>query len=213
MLQYSNARYYDPSLERFISEDPIGYRGGINLYEYVGDRPTNATDPTGRLPNLCSPQHSKENVKVDRIAFKQAMSPTDPGTVEELTWATKVLSIIDIVITALEDPAAVAYPVAGHSAVDKILEVLPDFDEQLMKTNGVAVWVHVTGKCCECEHHGFLLLRTRLNWQDKDGGWTKWGKQGAGNQQLQGWAVDDKAGIAAAVIAASKDAVKAFSCP
>jgi hypothetical protein len=74
-------------------------------------------------------------------------------------------------------------------------------------------WVHTTGKCCERERHGFLCFRTRLNWQDKDGGWTKWGKQGAGNQQLEGWAVGDKAGIAAAVIAASKDAVKAFSCP
>ncbi len=29
--------------------DPISYRGGVNLYEYVGDGPTNATDPLGEL--------------------------------------------------------------------------------------------------------------------------------------------------------------------
>jgi hypothetical protein len=29
------------------SHDPIGYRGGINLYECVGDNPTDRTDPNG----------------------------------------------------------------------------------------------------------------------------------------------------------------------
>jgi len=47
MLQYSNARYYDPALERFISVDPVLYRAGMNLYEYVGDSPTNRIDPSG----------------------------------------------------------------------------------------------------------------------------------------------------------------------
>ena len=32
-----------------FSHDPIGYRGGINLYEYCGDGPVNAVDPEGLL--------------------------------------------------------------------------------------------------------------------------------------------------------------------
>ena len=40
-------RYYDASLSTWISRDPIGYRGGINLYEYVGDNPLTRTDQTG----------------------------------------------------------------------------------------------------------------------------------------------------------------------
>jgi hypothetical protein len=33
----------------FLRRDPIGYRGGINLYEYCGDDPLTGTDPLGLL--------------------------------------------------------------------------------------------------------------------------------------------------------------------
>jgi RHS repeat-associated protein len=46
-LYYYRARYYDAGLERFISRDPITYRGGLDLYEYVGDGPVTRTDPAG----------------------------------------------------------------------------------------------------------------------------------------------------------------------
>ncbi|MEB3220007.1 MAG: putative Ig domain-containing protein [Nostocales cyanobacterium 94392] len=47
-LYYYRARYYDLSLGRFISQDPIGFGGeDANLYRYVGNNPVNATDPSG----------------------------------------------------------------------------------------------------------------------------------------------------------------------
>ncbi len=47
-FNYFNARYYDPSLGRFITQDPIGFAGGdANLYRYAGNNPTNFTDPSG----------------------------------------------------------------------------------------------------------------------------------------------------------------------
>ncbi|MFZ3200580.1 MAG: RHS repeat-associated core domain-containing protein [Candidatus Acidiferrales bacterium] len=44
------ARYYNPTLQRFVSEDPIGTGGGINLYAYVSNDPILLTDPSGRCP-------------------------------------------------------------------------------------------------------------------------------------------------------------------
>lgn len=47
-LMYFRARLYDPSSGRFISKDPKGLAAGDpNLYRYVANRPTFATDPTG----------------------------------------------------------------------------------------------------------------------------------------------------------------------
>ena len=46
-LYYNRARYYDPSLGRFISEDPIGLAGGVNQYAYAGNDPVNYADPFG----------------------------------------------------------------------------------------------------------------------------------------------------------------------
>lgn len=47
-LQYNRARYYSSTLQRFISEDPLGFGGGdINLYAYTANSPTNFTDPSG----------------------------------------------------------------------------------------------------------------------------------------------------------------------
>jgi len=48
-LNYYRARYQHPVLGRFVSEDPIGLRGGDNVYAYVGGVPTLYSDPTGEL--------------------------------------------------------------------------------------------------------------------------------------------------------------------
>ncbi len=41
------ARYYDPDTGRFLQRDPIGIRGGGNVYVYVNNHPSAAFDPDG----------------------------------------------------------------------------------------------------------------------------------------------------------------------
>jgi RHS repeat-associated protein len=46
-LMLLGARYYDASVGRFISRDPIGYEGGLNVYSYCTNGPTSLIDPEG----------------------------------------------------------------------------------------------------------------------------------------------------------------------
>jgi RHS repeat-associated protein len=46
-INYYRSRYYNPTIGRFISEDPIGFAGGINLYGYTGNDPIDYFDPLG----------------------------------------------------------------------------------------------------------------------------------------------------------------------
>jgi len=51
---YYRARYYDPTLGRFVSEDPIWFAGSSDFYAYAQNRPVVARDPTGLKILLCS---------------------------------------------------------------------------------------------------------------------------------------------------------------
>lgn len=47
-LNYHRARYYDSTIGRWISEDPISFTGGDeNIYRYIGNNSPNGIDPTG----------------------------------------------------------------------------------------------------------------------------------------------------------------------
>ena len=41
------ARFYLPGIGRFLTPDPIGHEGGLNLYAYCENNPVNAVDPKG----------------------------------------------------------------------------------------------------------------------------------------------------------------------
>jgi len=51
-LHYYRARYYDPSVGRFLGEDPLRFNTGPNFFLYVRNSPINLVDPSGLAPCL-----------------------------------------------------------------------------------------------------------------------------------------------------------------
>jgi len=47
---YMRNRWYDPQTGRFLTQDPIGLAGGVNLYAYAGNNPISYDDPFGLCP-------------------------------------------------------------------------------------------------------------------------------------------------------------------
>lgn len=73
-LMHYRARWYDPQQGRFMSEDPIGFDGGLNLYGYAGNNPMMYTDPSGQaffIPLLLGAAASFATGFILSTAFRQ----------------------------------------------------------------------------------------------------------------------------------------------
>ncbi|GMU53255.1 MAG: hypothetical protein AMXMBFR33_24010 [Candidatus Xenobia bacterium] len=69
-LYYVRQRFYDPTLGRFISRDPIGFRGGLNRYVYARNNPINRVDPSG----LAAFFYGSSDAKTELVRLLRAYS-------------------------------------------------------------------------------------------------------------------------------------------
>ena len=60
-------RYYDASIGRYISNDPIGYEGGFNLYVHCTNDPVNKFDPLGLNEKETWLTNASKSLKETRI--------------------------------------------------------------------------------------------------------------------------------------------------
>lgn len=51
-LHYNFRRYYDPEIGRYVTQDPIGLEGGVNVYSYANGNPILYIDPRGEVAPL-----------------------------------------------------------------------------------------------------------------------------------------------------------------
>ncbi len=64
-LHYNRYRYYDPDIGRFISRDPIGLLGGVNVHAYAPN-PVEWVDPLGLKRGSCKLNESLAGRKGDK---------------------------------------------------------------------------------------------------------------------------------------------------
>jgi RHS repeat-associated protein len=87
-LHYNRFRYYDPETGRFISKDPIGFSGGINLFQY-GQNPIEWVDPFGLTKKKRKQTNRSDNQQ--SITKASEMPVIRPGSKEWLE-ASKSIS-------------------------------------------------------------------------------------------------------------------------
>jgi len=72
---YYRARYYKPSIGRFLQPDPIEYVDGMNLYTYVKNNPTNLIDPFGLIGIVIVPPEATCRQMAQEETAKEKNNP------------------------------------------------------------------------------------------------------------------------------------------
>jgi RHS repeat-associated protein len=181
-LMYYRERWYDPQQGRFVSEDPIGLDGGINLFAYVANDPIDATDPLGlkkRKQNRLGPRPSRncdcetKGPASEDTSFLSLMSSYGIGVANGFTGAA--VGTAKLPLDLVRDPGGTvdgilidigmriwtlgqiaAHPVAGFDAISDAIAGLGANKsmEILGDGGGQVIFFESMGKITEAARYG-----------------------------------------------------------
>jgi type VI secretion system secreted protein VgrG len=146
-LLYYRARYYDPKLQRFISEDPLGLAGGIDLYTYTLNDPITFVDPFGLAACSCGKGRSSLipfNPAKGAVALANAANAGRLYT----TGALKLATAAGLTATPVTAPAAAGLAAWGLWNVKSAYAA---------QQRGVQQWNEALSECLEDASYRNLL--------------------------------------------------------
>ena len=150
-------RGYDADLGRWISRDPIGENGGINLYAYVFNEPTRHSDPFGLLVDGYFNVQQGVLTVIDRDSGASVTLRADSG--ERGTWMNNNPSS--------EPRTSGAIPRANYEILDRLYNKPDEWsDLDRMQAAGMGVWALDMLDSTQRDDHGRGrgALRLHLGW-------------------------------------------------
>ncbi|MCL1145356.1 hypothetical protein L2747_04905 [Shewanella marinintestina] len=118
-LTYMQARYYDPLIGRFYSNDPLSFRDvhSFNRYAYANNNPYKYTDPTGEAAESWLNRPSGVSIQQNQNAYSEAAAI---GAAVWTAGAASVSMTASASVTALEVTAlATGDSVSGVSGISR----------------------------------------------------------------------------------------------
>jgi RHS repeat-associated protein len=97
-LVYYGYRYYSPSLGKWISRDPIGEEGGVNLYEFAGNSPVVLFDISGTTTGTIAEQPATAGVAGTIVSYSaQGLSLywRVQGAVDTFNMVQEAIAMLD----------------------------------------------------------------------------------------------------------------------
>ena len=147
-------RAYNPALGRWLSRDPIGEAGGVNLYGYVENNPVNFVDSLGLLNRVWTAAETR-NMFLNPAFTEATAGPVlglinifrksqDRGIYDFSSWPQFKGDTFCVDGQAL-DPWEFGNYIAGYQAAAYDLYV-PSPISAMQKVYGAGVYYHLTGQ-------------------------------------------------------------------
>ncbi len=101
-------RYYDAGTGRFLTRDPKGYGGGINLYGFTGNNPVNEMDPDGTQDGSSDPNNPNgPNLLMPPLGDTPPADPVYNGTAAEHQEQPSIAAVLSGEAHSSEEAKAV----------------------------------------------------------------------------------------------------------
>lgn len=156
-LYYYRARYYDPTIARFLSEDPVRFGAGINFYAYVKNEPIDFVDPYGLKCEQLTPWK-----EVPRMTSPNALKPY--STVQGgLFWVPGTWDFVG----GDGSSSCICEWVATHVRKRKLYR--ERIEEQ--------AWFQCTDSCGKPEPAKVQTRTGTRHWETDEPGWPLWSPQ------------------------------------